>query len=110
MILPSITIASPALLVNGAGAGSSLGLMEGSPSLLMAILRIACLGGTGYFELGISLMCYRLPLSPLPPRHRLRIRPQSLSCFPCFRLQPFQRHGDNKRGSHFTRTGDGEYQ
>jgi hypothetical protein len=43
MILPSITIASPALLVNGAGAGSSLGMMEGSPSLLMAILRIACI-------------------------------------------------------------------
>jgi hypothetical protein len=68
------------------------------------------LGGTEYFELGMRLMCDRLPLSPLPPQHRLRVRPQSLSCFPCFRLQLFQPYGDNKRGSHFTRTGDGECQ
>src|SRR5204863_2836905 len=34
----------------------------------------------------------------------------SISCSPCLRFQPFQHHGDNKRGSHFIHTVEGECQ
>jgi len=93
VILPSITIASPALN-SRAGYGSSLGRWKDRLPR-MAILRIAC-----YRELGILRIRNEpdtLPLSPLPPHHRLRACPHSISCSPCFRLQPFQHHGDDKK-------------
>src|SRR5437016_12006127 len=91
VILPSITIAAPALLANGTGAGSSLGLMEGSSAPLWRSCESHVNRGLGVLR--IRNEPDTLPLSPLPPQQRLRAHPQSISCSPCFRFQPFQHHG-----------------
>ena len=77
----------------------------------MAILRIACYRGLGVRR--IRNEPDTLPLSPLPPQHRLRTRLQSIP----FRAplayvsNPSSTTGIiNKRGSHFIHTVDGECQ